>query len=92
MDNMEYIKRLEERIEKLEKVISVIQSGKTKSITFTDCQIYSVAVAKSKETVVKDCSAENMVNMSYKLNMVNGKINEFKNQSGKVKFSKNNDK
>lgn len=48
MDNIEYIKALEERIEKLENFISTIKLVNNENITFTNCQIQGIGVENAK--------------------------------------------
>ena len=42
MTEMEYIKQLEERIEKLEKFISNITMGEEQNISFNDCTLADI--------------------------------------------------
>ena len=46
MDNMEYIKSLEERIEKLEKILATIKLNNNENITFSNCQFFLEKITK----------------------------------------------
>ena len=86
MDNMEYIKTLEERIEKLENIIStmVLQNGK--NITFSNCQIHGMALEKCKDVTVKDFIVDALGFAAFSAKIENANIHNFQNQSGKVKI------
>lgn len=86
MDNLEYIKSLEERIEKLEKIISSIKLEDSENITFTNCQIQGLALEKCKGVTIKDFTVEGLGFASLNAKIENANIQNFQNQSGKVKM------
>ncbi len=87
MDNMEYIKSLEDRIEKLEKFISDIKVEDSKNITITNCQIQGMALGKCKDVTVNDCTVEGLGFASLNARIENANVHNFQNQRGKIKMS-----
>ncbi len=86
MDTMEYIKSLEERIEKLEKIIATIKLNNNENITFANCQIQGMALEKCKGVTIKDFTVDGLGFASFNAKIENATIHNFKNQSGKVKI------
>ena len=87
MDNMEYIKSLEERIEKLEKMLATFKLDNTENITFTNCRIQGMALEKCKGVTIKDFTVDGLGFASFNARIENANIHNFKNQSGKVKIT-----
>lgn len=56
MNDMEYIRQLEERIEKLEKFIERITIGEEKNISFRNCPIGDVYVSEGCNLSFDGCS------------------------------------
>ena len=56
MTEMEYIKQLEERIEKLEKFISNITIGEKQNISFNDCALADIYVSEGCNLSFNECS------------------------------------
>lgn len=86
MDNREYIKTLEERIEKLEQFISAVTLNNTQNITFSNCQIQGVALTKCKDVMIKDITVEGLGFASWDAKIENATIHNFQNQRGKIKM------
>jgi hypothetical protein len=55
MNEMEYIKQLEERIEKLEKIIDSITIGEGKDISLSNCPISNVYVSEGCNLSFANC-------------------------------------
>ena len=55
MTEMEYIKQLEERIEKLEKFISNITMGEEQNISFNDCTLADIYISEGCNLSFNDC-------------------------------------
>ena len=90
MDNIEYIKSLEERIEKLEKLISTIKLDNNENVTFTNCQIQGMALQKCKDVIIKDFTVEALSFASLNAKIENANIHNFQNQKGKIIMQKCN--
>ncbi len=86
MDNMEYIKSLEERIEKLEEFISKIQADKLNNIKINDCQIESLVLASKKNINLNNINVQNFANASLITKIENGNIEKLEIKEGKQKF------
>lgn len=56
MTEMEYIKQLEERVERLEKFISNITIGEGQNISFNDCTLSDIYVSEGCDLSFNDCS------------------------------------
>lgn len=52
---MEYIKQLEERVERLEKFISKIIIGEGQNISFNDCTLCDIYVSEECNLSFNDC-------------------------------------
>lgn len=87
MENMEYIKSLEDRIEKLEKIIATLNLCNTENITFANCNITSLALTKCKEITVKSATIDAWGMMSFNAKIENATIQKLQNQKGKVKIN-----
>ena len=94
MDNTAYIKSLEERIEKLEKLVSglkltngnlVLQN--CENITFSDCEIQAVALQKSKGVSVECVNAENFALAAFSAKIDCANIDRLENKSNKTKMN-----
>lgn len=55
MTQMEYIKQLEERVERLEKFISRITIGEGQNISFNDCSLGDISVSEGCNLSFNDC-------------------------------------
>lgn len=55
MTQMEYIKQLEERVERLEKFISRITIGEEKNISFNNCPLSDIYVSEGCSLSFNDC-------------------------------------
>lgn len=86
MDNNEYIKSLEERIEKLEKFIANIKLENNENITITNCQIQGLGLQSCKGVTVKDINVDALGFAAFNAKIENANIHNFKNQKGKVKI------
>lgn len=86
MDNIEYIKSLEERIEALEKIIASIEIKDAKTLTVSNCSIQNLALGKCKSAEFNDTSAQVVGFVSFNTKINTSTINEFKNNKGKFKF------
>ncbi len=91
MDNMEYIKSLEERIDKLEKLIATIKLDNNENITFTNCQIQGMALQSCKDVTIKDVTIKDFTVdalgfASFNAKIENANIHNFQNQKGKVRI------
>jgi len=86
MDNMEYIKSLEERIDKLEKLIATIKLDNNENITFTNCQIQGMALQSCKDVTIKNFTVDALGFASFNAKIENANIHNFQNQKGKVRI------
>ncbi len=86
MDTMEYIKSLEERIEKLEKFISAIKLDNNENITINNCQIQGMALTKCKGVTITDATVQGLGFASFDAKIENATIHNFQNQKGTVKL------
>ena len=86
MDNMEYIKSLEERIEKLEKILATIKLNNNENITFSNCQIQGMGLQSCKDVTIKDFTVDALGFASLNAKIENANIHNFQNQKGKVKI------
>ena len=94
MDNTAYIKSLEERIEKLEKILgelklenSNLALTNSESITFSNCQIQAVALQKCKDVSIQQITADNFGLAAYSAKIENAHIDSMENKSNKTKMS-----
>lgn len=86
MDNTEYIKSLEERIEKLENFINGIKLENNDNISFLNCQFQGIAFEKCKNVSVEGLNAEGVAFASFNANIENATLNSLIAQSGIVKI------
>ena len=87
MDNMEYIKSLEDRIEKLEKLIASLKLDNFENITLSNCQIQGVGLEKCKNVVLKEFTVDNLGFAAYKSKIESATIHNFQSQNGKVRIT-----
>lgn len=96
MDNLEYIKALEERIEILEKFISGIELKTKNNITFSNCTIQGIGLYSRKGVTITDANIQNLGHNSFNTKIENSTIHNCQSKKGKMKFSNctinNNDK
>ncbi|MBO5021522.1 MAG: hypothetical protein J6J13_06705 [Clostridia bacterium] len=86
MDNMKYIKSLEERIEKLEKFIAGIELKNKENISFSNCSIQGIGMHSCKGVTITDMNLQNLGLASFSTKIKNSTIHNFKNQKGKVEI------
>ena len=94
MDNTAYIKSLEERIEKLERILGELklENGNlaltnSESITFSNCQIQAVALQKCKGVSVECVNADNFGLAAFSVKIDSANIDRFENKSNKTKMN-----
>lgn len=87
MDNLEYIKALEERIEILEKFISGIELKTKNNITFSNCTIQGIGLYSHKGVTITDANIQNLGHNSFNTKIENSTIHNCQTQKGKVKIS-----
>lgn len=87
MDNLDYIKSLEERIEKLENFINTILLDSKSNIHFSNCSIQTIAMEKCKDTTFTDVDVQNLAQASFTTKIDNCTIHNCETTNGKVKFS-----
>lgn len=94
MDNTAYIKSLEERIEKLEKIIGELklENGNltltgSENITFSNCQIQAVALQKCKGVSVECVNADTFGLAAFSVKIDSANIDKFENKSNKTKMN-----
>ena len=63
MTEMEYIKQLEERVERLEKFISKIIIGEGQNISFNDCTLCDIYVSEECNLSFNDFPIVTVINM-----------------------------
>ena len=86
MDNIEYIKSLEERIEKLEKFIAGIELKNTENISFSNCAIQGIGMRSCKGVTITDMNLQNLGLASFSTQIKNSTIHNCKTKNGKVKI------
>ncbi len=86
MDNLEYIKSLEERIEKLEKFISAIELKGKNNISFTNCEIQAIGLQSCKNTSISCVNTENFGLAAFSVKIDSSNIENFENKSNKTKI------
>ena len=86
VDNLEYIKSLEERIEKLEKLVSAIELKDKSNISFTNCNIQAIGMQSCKNTSISCVNAENFALAAFSVKIDSSNIEKFENKSTKTKI------
>lgn len=86
MDNMEYIKSLEERIEKLEKFIAGIELKNKENISFSNCTIQGIGMQSCKGVTITDMNLQNLGLASLSTQIKNSTIHNCETKNGKVKI------
>lgn len=87
MDNMEYIKSLEARIEALEKFINSIMLSKNNDITFENCNIQGLGIQNCKNVSLSNVQADGLGYVALKSEIKDSTFNQLKNEKGKIKLS-----
>ncbi len=90
MVNEEYIKSLEERIEKLEKFIKLINLDDKQSIIFNGCNIGPVALEKCKEITFEHNQMETGVFAGFTNHVTDSIIHNFESVHSKSTLKKCN--
>lgn len=90
MENMEYIKSLEDRIEKLEKFIAAIIIEGKNDISFNNCEIQGIALSKCRNVSVSCVNTENFGLAAFSVKMDSANIERFENKSQKTKIINSN--
>ena len=94
MDNNEYIKSLEERIQKLEEFLSALKFDESNNISITNCTLPAIGMEKCKNITISNITAGNLGIASAITNIEHATINNLDTKSSKVKIKKStiNDK
>ena len=94
MDNNEYIKSLEERIQKLEEFISTLKFEECGNISISNCTFQGIGLERCKNTKISNITAHNLGIASAITNIEHATINNLDTKSSKVKIKKStiNDK
>lgn len=90
MDNLEYIKSLEERIEKLENFIAAIKLEGKNNVSFTNCEIQGVGLQSCKNTSISCVNAENFGLAAFSVKIDAANIENIENKSKKTKICNSN--
>ena len=83
MDNLEYIKSLEDRIKKLEDFIAAIKLDDNNSVSFSNCQIQAVTC---KKVQIENIETQNFGFAAFSAKIENASIGTFENKSKKTKI------
>jgi len=86
MDNAEYIKSLEERIEKLEAFIKAFKFEECDNISISNCTFQGIGLERCKNIKISDITTENVGIASFKTNIEHATINTLGTNSAKVKI------
>lgn len=86
MDNMEYIKSLEERIEKLEKFIAGIELKNKENISFSNCTIQGIGMQSCRGVTITDMNLQNLGLASFSTKINNSTIHNCETKNSKVKI------
>lgn len=86
MDNLEYIKSLEDRIEKLERLVSAIELKDKNNISFTNCVIQAIGMQGCKNTSISCVNTENFALAAFSAKIDSSNIEKFENKSTKTKI------
>ena len=86
MDNLEYIKSLEDRIEKLEKFIAGIELKNKENISFSNCSIQGIGMQSCRGVTITDMNLQHLGIASLNTKIKNSTIHNFETKNGKVKI------
>lgn len=84
--NDDYIRTLEERIEKLENALKLITIDKNNNVSFANCQIQAVGMEKCKNISVASNSIETCAPVCFKAKIDNSSIHNMQTTNGKLNF------
>lgn len=87
MDNMEYIKSLEERIEKLENFINGIVLKDSENISFSNCTIQGIGLQKCKDISINDTNIQGLGGSFLNMEIENCTVHNCDTAKSKVKIS-----
>ncbi len=86
MDNAEYIKSLEERIEKLEAFIKALKFEECNSISITNCTLQGIGLERCKNITISNITAHNLGIATAITNIKHSTIHNLDTKSAKVKI------
>ncbi len=84
MDNAEYIKSLEERIEKLEAFIKALKFEECDNISISNCTLSAIGMEKCKNITISNITTENLGIASCKTYLEHSTIESLDTNSAKV--------
>ena len=87
MDNNEYIKSLEERIQKLEEFLSALKFDESNNISITNCTLPAIGMEKCKNITISNITAGNLGIASCKTNISHSTIESLDTKSAKVNIA-----